>query len=203
MSSLLLLRHGATEWSRSGRIQGRTDTELCAQGLLDLQQRRLPPEFAGWRCCSSPLRRCVQTGEALGLHDVASEPRIIEMDWGDWEGRSLAELRIELADSMRQNEVRGWDFRPNDGESPREVYQRVHGWLLSLAESDQPAMALTHRGVIRVVLAKAYGWDMLGRAPVKLDWQAAHLFRIDRAGQPHPVQMNISLQRPQADGAGP
>jgi probable phosphoglycerate mutase len=47
-----------------------------------------------------------------------------------------------------------------------------------------PTLAITHRGVIRVVLAAATGWDMLGKPPVKLDWRAAHFFELDERGRP-------------------
>ena len=193
MIPLLLLRHGPTEWSQAGRIQGRTDTALSENARLWLRQRRLPEEFLSWRRYTSPLQRCVETGEALGLLGAQQEPRIIEMSWGAWEGRRLTELRAELTDSMRENEDRGWDFRPTDGESPREVRARVGGWLAQLVQFGQPAFAVTHRGVIRVVLAQAYGWDMLGRPPVKLDWNAGHLFTLDAEAQPHPQRMNLPL----------
>ena len=76
---------------------------------------------------------------------------------------------------MRQNEARGLDFRPEGGESPREVSSRVGLWLEGITT---PTLAITHRGVIRVALAAATGWDMTGRPPVKLDWSAVHFFRI-------------------------
>lgn len=193
MTGLLLLRHGPTDWSRAGQIQGRTDTALSEQGRHWLERRRLPAEFDSWRRHVSPLQRCVQTCQCLGLPGAELEPRIVEMDWGAWEGRTLSELRAQAADAMRENEARGLDFRPQGGESPREVLGRVGGWLAELAQRGQPVVAVTHRGVIRVVLAEAFGWDMLGRPPVKLDWNAAHLFQLDAAGKVQPDRMNIAL----------
>jgi probable phosphoglycerate mutase len=125
---------------------------------------------------TSPLARCVETAALLGAPDAPREPRLAEMSWGAWEGRRLAELRAELGAAMRENEARGLDFRPEDGESPREVLARVYGWL---TEVSAPTLAITHRGVIRAVLAAATGWDMRGPPPAKLDWSACHLFRVD------------------------
>ena len=61
---------------------------------------------------TSPLRRCVETATLLGAADAARESRIIEMDWGHWQGESLTPLRERLGDEMRDNEARGLDFRP-------------------------------------------------------------------------------------------
>ena len=44
-----------------------------------------------------------------------------------------------------------------------------------------PTLAVTHRGVIRAILAEATGWDMRGKPPARLDWDAVHLFMLDAA----------------------
>ena len=98
------------------------------------------------------------------------------MSWGAWEGRRLADLRAELGEEMSANEARGWDFRPDGGESPREVLARVRAWL---AELKAPTLAVTHRGVIRAVYAQAASWNMLGKPPARLAWDAVHVFRLE------------------------
>ncbi len=194
MIELALLRHAETVWSGEGRIQGSTDVPLSEAGCRALTGRALPAPCRGMRAVSSPLRRCRETAARLGLADIALEPRIVEMHWGAWEGRTLAELRAELGKTMRENESRGLDFTPDGGESPRQVLARVRGWLADIAAQGEPTLAVTHKGVIRVIMAQAYGWNMLGRAPIKLDWNAVHLFRLDRQGAPSPVRMNIPLE---------
>ncbi len=194
MIELALLRHAETVWSGEGRIQGSTDVPLSEAGCRALTGRALPAPCRGMRAVSSPLRRCRETAARLGLADIVLEPRIVEMHWGAWEGRTLAELRAELGETMRENEARGLDFTPDGGESPRQVLARVRGWLADIAAQGEPTLAVTHKGVIRVIMAQAYGWNMLGRAPIKLDWNAVHLFRLDRQGAPSPVRMNIPLE---------
>ena len=112
----------------------------------------------------------------------------MEMDWGAWQGERLQDLRESLGEPFRQNEDRGLDFRPPGGESPREVMARVRSWL---AEQRAPTLAITHRGVIRAVLAAATGWDMLGKPPAKLDWTAVHFFDVDEEGRPRVRQLNV------------
>jgi probable phosphoglycerate mutase len=185
MTRLALLRHADTAWSAAGRIQGRADVPLL-DGLS------LGFSFCnGMRVVTSPLSRCVQTAALLGAPDAAREPRIIEMDWGEWEGRTLAELRQTLGESMAENEARGLDFRPPRGESPRAVIERIKPWLRDIAAAGVPTLAVTHRGVIRAILAEASGWDMRGKPPAKLDWRAVHFFTLDAQGRPSVERLNV------------
>ena len=181
MTRVALLRHADTAWSREGRIQGRADPPLAENVSV-----RLPESCHGMRIVTSPLRRCVQTAALLGAPDAPREPRLIEMHWGEWQGQTLAALRESLGEAMRENEARGLDFRPPKGESPREVLVRVKTWLREVAT---PTLAVTHRGVIRAVLADATGWDMRGKPPFKLDWSAAHVLVV-HDGKPRVEQLN-------------
>jgi probable phosphoglycerate mutase len=187
MIQLALLRHAETAWSAEGRIQGRSDPPLSEAGRAAVATLRMPDACRGMRVVTSPLARCVETAALLGAPGASREPRIAEMSWGKWEGRRLEDLRAELGATMRENEARGLDFRPDGGESPREVLARVSQWLASLSA---PTLAVTHRGVIRAVLAAATGWDMRGKPPAKLDWNAFHLFRLDQ-GRPTIDRLNV------------
>ncbi len=186
MTPLALVRHADTAWSVDGRVQGAADVPL-----LTGQTIRLAEDLRAMRVVTSPLRRCVQTAELLGAPHAEREPRLAEMRWGNWEGRRLADLRRELGPAMAENEARGWDFRPEGGESPREVLARVRPWLVEVAAHGRPTLAITHRGVIRVVLAHALGWDLRGKPPAKLDWRAAHLFALAPDGTPAVERLNV------------
>ena len=187
MIQLALLRHAETAWSAEGRIQGRSDPPLSEAGRAALGTVRMPDACRGMRVVTSPLARCVETAALLGAPDASREPRLAEMSWGKWEGRRLEDLRAELGATMRENEARGLDFRPDGGESPREVLARVREWL---AELSGPTLAITHRGVIRAVLAEATGWDMRGKPPAKLDWNAFHIFEV-LGGKPRVDRLNV------------
>ena len=185
MTRVALFRHADTAWSAEGRIQGGTDLALQANASPSVAK-----QFLEMRIVTSPLKRCVQTAELLGAPHAEREPRLAEMRWGAWEGRRLAELRAELGAAMEENEARGWDFRPEGGESPREVLARVRPWLAQVGRRGVPTLAITHRGVIRVVFAYAVGWDLRGKPPVKLDWQAVHIFGVDGEGTPKVEKLN-------------
>jgi probable phosphoglycerate mutase len=188
MVLLAMLRHGATAWSTERRIQGRMDLPLSDDGRESLRRFRMPAICAEMRIVTSPLVRCVETAALLGAPHAEREPRLAEMSWGAWEGKRLPDLRAELGDEMAQNEARGWDFRPQGGESPREVLARVRSWL---AEVTGPTLAVTHRGVIRAVYAAAAGWDLRGKPPVKLAWDALHVFCVGADGSPAVEQLNL------------
>ena len=183
MTRVALLRHADTAWSREGRIQGRADVDV----LPEVAVPSLAKTCLGMRIVTSPLKRCVHTAALLGAPDAPREPRLIEMDWGDWEGESIEGLRKRLGHTMMENEARGLDFRPPNGESPREVLLRVKAWL---REVTTPTLAITHRGVIRAVLAQATAWDMRGKPPAKLDWSAVHFFTVEN-GNPRVERLNV------------
>ena len=188
-TTLALIRHMPTAWNAAGRMQGRHDPPLDPAAPADW---RLPPEFTGCRFLTSPALRARMTADRLGIA-AAPDPRLAEMAWGDWEGYTLDELRAESGAQMAALEARGLDFRPPGGESPRDVQRRIALLLGEIAASCQPTVAITHKGVIRAVLALATGWDMLGKPPYRLDWAAAHLFALDRHGQPTIARLNIAL----------
>ena len=190
MTLLALLRHAPTQWNIEGRVQGRHDPPLAADAPYDY---RLPPELDGFRWLSSPLRRARDTARRLGIAAPVIEPRLVEMSWGAWEGRCLAELRAQLGDAMAEAEAQGLDFRPPSGESPRDLQGRLRPLLAEIAEAGEPVGAITHKGVIRAVLGLASGWDMRCKQPHRLDWRSAHLFRLDRSGHPEIARLNLAL----------
>lgn len=193
MSALLVIRHGPTDWNAAGLMQGRADRPLSDAGRKQVRALCLPREWARAACLSSPLSRAMETARLLGLQPKP-EPRLIEMDWGEWEGRSLKELRAELGAAMQENEARGLDFRPAGGESPRDVQERLKPLLARLAT---PTVAVTHKGVLRALYALATGWSMEAKAPDKLRNDCAHLFEVSITGAPSVKELNIPLGPPQ------
>lgn len=189
-----LVRHGRTEWNEAGRMQGRADVPLSASGRAQVRAWRLPPDLTGARVVSSPLARAVETARIVAGADPAVETDLVEMDWGQWEGRTLASLRSTLGAAYDQVEARGLDFRPPAGESPRDVQRRVLRWFERIADEAGPVVAVTHNGVLRAMLAHCTGWPMLGKAPVKLAPDTAHLLEVERSGAVRAIAWNLSLR---------
>jgi broad specificity phosphatase PhoE len=185
---MLLIRHGRTAWNEQGRMQGRADLPLAPEGRAQILRWRLPEAWAGAHWLSSPLRRATETAALLTDGPVNIEPRLIEMDWGAFEGRTLADLRAEMPAAMAANEAHGLDFRPDGGESPREVRARLESLIADLAAEPHPSdvACVTHKGVIRAALSLATGWDMTSRPPLRLAEDTALLLHADAAGRVRP-----------------
>jgi probable phosphoglycerate mutase len=116
------------------------------------------------------------------------------MDFGRWEGKSLAELRADPDGDAAAREALGLDFRAPDGESPREVQARIEPLLARLAELGRPTVLVTHKAVIRALYSLASGWTMIGKPPAKLRLSCAQLFRLAPDGTPTVERLNVSLE---------
>src|SRR5215468_5848012 len=162
MSALFLLRHGPTEWNASRRLQGRSDIPLSAAGRSIVESWELPERAASCAWAASPLSRCTETTEILRTRYRRAdpphiEPRLIEMSFGEWEGRSLAEVRSTHGAVMVEWESRGLDFRAPGGESPRDVQDRLRPWLEELIVGNEDVLAITHKAVLRALYALVSG----------------------------------------------
>jgi broad specificity phosphatase PhoE len=190
MIPLLVIRHAPTPWSEAGVLQGRRDTPLSREGRRQAAAWRLPGGWTDAACLASPLERAMETARLIGL-TPRPEPRLIEMDWGAWEGRRLKDLRTEFEEAMAANEAQGLDFRPPGGESPRDVQARL--WPLFDA-LDGPTLAVTHKGVIRALYALATGWTMAEKSADRLAEGHAHLFGVRPDGAAFVERLNIPLE---------
>ena len=175
MIHLAMLRHGHTSWNRAGRIQGRTDIELDEDARIDLSSRRLPPPFDTAALVSSPLKRARETAELVGKRTPDTIDSLIEMNWGDWEGLIGHDLRADPASGYRDLEYWGWDFRPPNGETPADLWDRVAPWLSSLTTD---TVAVCHIGTMRIIMARAYGWDFLGTPPFQIKRNRLYVVEI-------------------------
>lgn len=198
MRDLLLIRHGVTRWNEAGRIQGRRDVALSAHGRAAMAARAVPDAWQSSQWYASPLVRARDSARLLGGSQVTTEAALIEMDWGEWEGCTLATLRARLGEAMRINEAAGLDFRPAGGESPREVRARLQAWLAAIPPAGPALVAVTHKGVIRAALSLAADWDMRAAFRPRLDWSCGHAFRVGARGTLAVVRLNVALEADRA-----
>ena len=175
MTRVALLRHGHTAWNRAGRIQGRSDIPLDPGAEVEHDDLCLPPPWNEAQLCSSPLRRARQTAQRVGGRDPEIIDALIEMNWGDWEGGHGTDLIADPASGYRHIEDWGWSFRPPGGESPEEVWARLAPWLETLTED---TVAVCHIGVMRILLAKATGWDFDGPAPFRIKRRRLYMLTV-------------------------
>jgi probable phosphoglycerate mutase len=190
---LALLRHGPTEWNALGKVQGHTDIPLSDTGLAKMAGLRLP--FAAPRLYASPLLRARQTVQALGLKDPVFDTRLMEQNWGAWEGLTRAEILSQHgADAFEKaGSTQGEAFRPGGGESTGELHARVAAFLKDVAREESDAIAVAHLGVLRAAYTLATGWDMAAPMPAELDVSKILLLSLDQAGAPKIARLNLEF----------
>ncbi|SLN73177.1 histidine phosphatase family protein [Ruegeria meonggei] len=187
MTKLALLRHGHTHWNRAGRIQGRSDIPLDDDARPELAAARLPEPWDRAALWSSPLLRASETARLVSGHDPLTSDALTEMNWGDWEGLCGVDLIADPNSGYRHIEDWSWDFRPPNGESPAEVWTRLEPWLNGLSSD---SVAVCHIGIMRVILARAWGWEFAGPAPFQI--KRNRLYIVDMTtltALPDPVRL--------------
>lgn len=173
---ILLVRHGETEWSRSGRHTGRTDVSLTEAGRS--QARRLAGRLAGRsyaRVLTSPLGRARETCLLAGLEGGAEvRAELAEWDYGDYEGRTTADIRRERP---------GWtvwrDGCPG-GETADEVATRLQSVMAELGASDGDVAIFAHGHVLRVLAARWIELPAVGGARLALGTAALSVLGYER-----------------------
>jgi broad specificity phosphatase PhoE len=154
---LVVVRHGATEWSRSGRHTGRTDLGLLPDGRLEAQE--LGRRLAGYSftlVLTSPLRRARETCEIAGFGAAAQVcDDLREWDYGAYEGKTTDEIRAQRPGwSLWRDGVPG-------GETADEVGARADRVIALVRERAGAVVAFAHGHVLRVLAAR---WVALGPA---------------------------------------
>jgi probable phosphoglycerate mutase len=188
---ITFLRHGPTEWNVQGRVQGHTDIPLSTEGLSKRRVSR--PPFAAPRVFVSPLTRARQTAEAFGLVNPVFDARLMEQNWGRWEGLTRAEILAQDGDDAFMRAGTAAAFRPPGGESTQELHDRVAAFLRDAAQDNADAIAVAHLGVLRAAYTLATGWDMATPMPAELDVAKALVLELNARGIPKLHALNVEL----------
>jgi broad specificity phosphatase PhoE len=150
---IYIARHGATAWSRTGQLTGLTDLPLTEQG--ERNARRLGERLKGLtfaKVFTSPLRRAMRTCELAGFGSVAEiDPDLVEWDYGDYDGRTTAEIRAERPDwSLFRDGCPG-------GESPRQIAARAERVARRLRAEPESVLLFSSRHFMQALAARWIG----------------------------------------------
>ena len=150
---LWLIRHGETEWSRSGQHTGRTDKPLTDVGRA--KAAALGLRLAGRKFAlvlTSPLSRARETCRLAGYADAAQvEPNLREYDYGDYEGRTSADIRKEVPGWSL------WTIGPPNGETLDQAEARARAVIDRAVQSGGDAALFAHGHILRILTAKWLG----------------------------------------------
>jgi broad specificity phosphatase PhoE len=161
VTTILLARHGETDWNLEGRFQGHADPPLNATGraqAAELGAELMAVELAA--VYTSPLRRALETAQLVaaehGLEPIPVDA-LREVDVGSWQGLTRAEIEARFPEQFARwlDYDQGWE----DGESYEEMGRRAVAALLELAvaHDGERVLAVTHGGPIRAAFAFADG----------------------------------------------
>jgi broad specificity phosphatase PhoE len=171
MGELILLRHGQTEWSKSGRHTGRTDIPLTPEG--EAAAKSLAPALAGRpirAAFTSPAQRAARTAELAGL-DAVPDPDLQEWDYGGYEGMTTPQIREQRP---------GWylwrdGVIPGDAGHSGETVEQVGARADAVLDRVRPMLA---EGDV-VLVAHAHFLRVLTARWLRLEPAAGRLFRLD------------------------
>ncbi|WP_340400978.1 histidine phosphatase family protein [Paenibacillus sp. FSL H8-0079] len=174
--NILFVRHGTTAWNVEKKYLGHTDIALLPDAERELASLREQLSNVSWDSVyCSDLLRCQQTLAMIGPHllgHVKLDPRLREVDFGQWEGLTYDQLKDN-------QQYRDWidapqDVTPPEGESWQAFTARIDSFLQECIGSDCPSMlspesgvptiiVVTHGGVIRYALSRLIAdlgfWD--------------------------------------------
>ena len=198
MGELVLVRHGETEWSRSGQHTGTTDLPLTERGRA--QSGRLREVLHGRRFARvvvSPLRRARETAELadlMNLGPMVEEPDLVEWDYGGYEGLTTPEISEQLG--------RPWTVFSDGvvpgktpGESLEDVAARARAALdrvRPLLDGEDDVALVGHGHQLRILLTQYLGLAPAAGALFVLD--AGTVSRLGRYhGEPAVVTWNVDV----------
>lgn len=159
------VRHGETDWNAERRYQGHSDIALNEKGRAQAARNGAALKAAvveprGVAFVSSPLVRATETLEiirdAMGLSRkrYSIDDRLIEIDLGQWNGKTYDEIAAEDPSVHERREKEKWRFRVPGGESYEEAAIRVREFLTAL---DRPAIIAGHGASGRILRAYLLG----------------------------------------------
>ena len=169
-----LVRHGETEWNRTGRIQGQIDTPLSHHG-------RIQSAALGERLSDAPLTavyasdlsRTMETAKLITAGsgcEVTQTPELREFSYGEWEGMTIAEIEAQAPERLeRRLKGRNEDFAGPGGENTYDVLERVrrfHEQALQRHRAGDNLLVVAHGGSLRALLV------------CLLDLPAEHFWRV-------------------------
>lgn len=177
----MLLRHGETEWSKSGRHTGLTDIPLTAHGEeLASAAGELVRGYDFRLVLSSPLQRARRTAELAGL-DAGIDPLLVEWDYGGYEGRTTKDIRAELGynwNAFTHGVIRG----QTPGETVEEVAARASRVLTRVlpAMVDGDVALVAHGHYLRILTAVFLRQAPRFAASISLDAGSASVLGFSR-----------------------
>lgn len=185
MLTVDLLRHGAL--AGGIKYRGQTDDPLTIQGRADMD--------AVWQkvagdvdlIITSPLSRCAEPATAWAKQariPCIIEPRIAEMHYGEWEGKSSDAISSAFPGMLEQWRRDPTGMRAPGGESVDELRQRVHAWLMEimLTYRSKHLLVVAHSGSLRMLITLALHAPVIATRHLEMPYACWSRLHCDAQG---------------------
>lgn len=184
---IILVRHGETIWNKEGRVQGVSDIELSNVGQN--QARRLARSLKDRpirAIYASPLKRAYQTASFINDYhniDIQTDPGLMEMDQGDFEGQTYKELRAYAQDFLKQ-----WTADPAavtmpNGESFHDVQARAWRVIERIIAHAEDALVVSHNFTIAAILCKVLNISLSEFRKACVDTASKTIIQVGNGGE--------------------
>lgn len=159
--TIILLRHGETEWNLISRYQGHLDSPLTAKGIDQAKANakkleKVIGKLDQIKIYSSPLGRAKASCTILcdelniSLEDIIYDDRIKEFSYGIFEGKTKDECQLNYSKDVAAREADKWNYQIPDGESYKMVTRRLKSWLADI-EGESIIIMVAHEMVNRAL----------------------------------------------------
>lgn len=183
-----LMRHAETLWNLEKRIQGHSDSPLTERG--EAQAARWGQAL---KKLSFERMLASDTGRARATADIVNailkipltlDANLREQDWGDWSGKTRAQIKAKAPQMLARLEKDGWNFRPPGGEDRKSILNRSRKALTEAAGKwpGTRILVVTHEGVIKSVIYHLCGRKFLPSEPALIKRQHLHWLFWDQDG---------------------
>lgn len=165
---ILLIRHGETEWNKTGRPQGQLDIPLNIFGVQQAHTcAKHLSNFDIHSIYSSPLSRAYQTAQIIASKKslvVNTDDSLKEIDLGSWQGMKWSEIRAKYSGLLNEFEKAGDLSYIYGGESFQDVQKRAMKFISKFEkDSDKTVMIVTHGGLIKTIVCSILGLELSKR----------------------------------------
>jgi len=162
-----LMRHAETMWNLENRIQSHSDSPLSAKGEKQaMQWGQILKGFHWDRILSSDTGRALVTVRRINLTlkiPLMIDARLREQNWGQWTGKTVAQVKREEPGLLAEQIAAGWKFCPPEGEDRLSIWKRSRTALVEAANQwpDETILVVTHEGVIKSLIYRLSGRKFL------------------------------------------
>ncbi len=175
MTEIIIIRHGETEWNKTGRFQGHSDVPLSAEGRTQAAAlgKNLVVDHVD-AIYASDLTRAMETAAPLAQRfglEVISDPLLRELNFGAWEGRNFNDVNAENPNAMKNFYTDPEQADIPESEPFPEFQRRVAGRVREIVahERGKRVVIVSHGASIRILLA-----DLLSM-PIRSIWHISQL----------------------------